>query len=160
MHLRKSYHVIKNLIGHYKFKSSVILSRSYQILELFYQYILDVPQEETTSEKKCFINAECIFGELLNYKVSDSQTNCLNHCQKIENCKWFTYNPTIGKCLTYSECIEFHPTSQCPDCVSGEPDCINCWMQNSRCYGTFIDKVKQKCIHICKFIMKFASKYV
>ncbi len=123
---------------------------SCQISQLLLLIIfLDVPRKETRgSEKKCFINSECIFGELLNHTLSDSQTNCLNHCQRTENCKWFTYDPTMGICLTYSECTEFHPTSQCPDCVSGEPDCIKCWIENSRCYGKFIDKVTKMFLYL------------
>jgi len=105
-------------------------------------YFLDSSNSEEWATRKCFSKAECIFGDLLNHTVAEGQTDCREQCSSSAGCKWFTFNPRKGWCLKYSSCTEFHPTSHCPDCVSGRVDCdVKCWIQNSKCHGTFVDKV-------------------
>jgi hypothetical protein len=105
-------------------------------------FVLETNNSEAWAKQKCFAKSECIFGDFMSHVESGSPTDCREQCHSTAGCKWFTFNPRTKQCFKYSSCTEFHPTSQCPDCVSGRYDCdFKCWISNSKCLGTFVDKV-------------------
>ncbi len=48
--------------------------------------------------------------------------SCLRKCQNWDDCKWYTYDPTLEDCLLFESCSTVSD-DDCQSCLSGEVNC-------------------------------------
>ena len=75
--------------------------------------------------KDCWVPGRCK-GYLVDLSMTSSKEDCLEHCQDLSSCKWFTYDSSHGSCATFSTCSSWD--TECENCISGEFDCKVFWI--------------------------------
>ena len=71
-------------------------------------------------EPVCFVPGECK-GSVDHVEGASSQETCLEVCQSLDSCRWFTYHAPSSACVLYHNCDEI--STDCNECVSGESRC-------------------------------------
>lgn len=121
-------------------------------LFFFSQYLI-----ADSSDQHCFVPGHCINSFLLHHTHEKDDVNCLQQCQKVENCEWFSYDPDFSVCLLFQNCSELS-LDNCAGCTSGENECksIFCWV-SGECQGEYQDydysKTQEQCLKLCKDTM-------
>jgi hypothetical protein len=46
-----------------------------------------------SAKTQCFVDGECRYSYLIQEAITLGENGCLNFCNMIEGCKWFTYHP-------------------------------------------------------------------
>ena len=68
-----------------------------------------------------FVSGECEGHRVSVVIESNSANKCLEHCQAIPECFWFTFLAEFEACYFFSDCNTIDET--CTTCVSGEKGC-------------------------------------
>jgi hypothetical protein len=69
----------------------------------------------------CFVKGECQ-GMVNNITAAGTASECLQLCNSIFGCHWFTFNPEVSKCILLKSCSTIDPS--CKECTSGERRCL------------------------------------
>ena len=80
-----------------------------------------------SGERDCVVGASCnlngfCHGHVLSYNVTSSLTACLESCQALPACAWYSYHTDNYFCLLTSDCVTFDES--CTNCISGERACF------------------------------------
>ena len=86
-------------------------------------------------------------GSVVGITTVESQVECLEFCQSIPTCEWFSYKPEDGACNAFSSCPSVN-TDNCGDCVSGENECDACFV-HGECFGFFLDLTEVRDVNDC-----------
>ncbi|TRY79456.1 hypothetical protein TCAL_09787 [Tigriopus californicus] len=103
---------------------------------------------------QCFVPGECLDSQILDARPTDTSRACLNLCQNLTGCEWFTWYTDSKVCTSLSGCLSLTEEKCGSNCISGEQECpeIQCGIQG-RCYGALegIRKVgsDKECGSIC-----------
>ena len=73
----------------------------------------------------CNLNERCKVGSLIEVFDAPDSIRCLSMCQDNEECKFYTFHKNFDNfnCDLFRKC---ESTQACDQCISGEPQCINC----------------------------------
>jgi hypothetical protein len=91
---------------------------NFSLISIFYVSLFIksfFPDEDTI----CFAKGECQNSIVITESVTLGENSCLNFCQKVDGCNWFTYNSKKNVCVAFSSCPEVVPEG-CPECLSGQ----------------------------------------
>ena len=83
-----------------------------------------IPNMGDCNDLQCFISGECTNSQDVDTLPSNDEFQCLESCQKIANCTWFSFFPDSSVCHLMSSCGNIEDTF-CPNCVSGQKECDN-----------------------------------
>merc|ERR1712241_1438681 len=117
-----------------------------------------------TSEKwECYVFGQCEEYSV-NFEEIDSAESCHKFCGKNDDCKWWTWEPSLTLCSLFANCTDpkhstGHPDAgPCSDCISGQQACPGRECHSpDKCQGHVVQgKISKKagnledCINICK----------
>ena len=71
------------------------------------------------SEIGCNVDGECVAANPVGFVVTSSSKKCLESCQDVPSCKFYTVYEDDEICILYSDCDQFDQGS-CTNCISGE----------------------------------------
>ncbi len=74
----------------------------------------------TPDDPVCFVEGECQ-GIVDSITAAATASECLQLCNSIFGCHWFTFNSGVSKCILLKSCSTIDPT--CKECTSGERRC-------------------------------------
>ena len=80
-----------------------------------------------SGERDCVIGASCNLlgtcqGHILSYNVTSSLTACLETCQGLPACAWYSSHTDNSICTLTSDCLNIDES--CQTCISGERACF------------------------------------
>ena len=70
----------------------------------------------------CFVAGECAGGLATGLANLDTIGECVDFCNTISSCHYFSYGPNDNVCLALEEC-PLVSTDNCPACISGDSSC-------------------------------------
>ncbi len=73
----------------------------------------------------CFVPGECIFSAYLREWPTPDPQECLELCQELDGCDFFTHYGNGDYCTGFADCIELSEQS-CVECYSGNSTCPGC----------------------------------
>jgi hypothetical protein len=82
---------------------------------------LSSQRECTPDEPVCFVEGECK-GIVEGVTSASTTEECLQLCNSVSGCRWFTFDSEVSKCILLKTC----PTidESCKECISGERRCL------------------------------------
>ena len=72
----------------------------------------------------CFVQGECVDSTVSGVYFDEKINDCVDSCQSVLECLFFSYLPDDGVCIIYEDCPKLSIDS-CPACVSGDSICPN-----------------------------------
>ena len=70
--------------------------------------------------RNCYEIGTYPLGTVIDISVQESPENCANHCIKLTDCRYFTFEPVKGMCEALSDVADDEiSTRYCQDCISG-----------------------------------------
>ena len=89
----------------------------------------------------CFIPGECQNSSFLQEAITLGENSCLHYCERMPECRWFTYHPENSLCVAMSDCVSLDESK---NAVSGQTQCPDldnqCWVKGI-CKGTLLLEV-------------------
>ena len=100
-----------------------------------------ISAEQLSNDTSCFIPGECQNSSFLQEAITLGENSCLHYCQRMPECRWFTYHPENSLCVAMSDCVSLDESK---NAVSGQTQCPDldnqCWVKGI-CKGTLLLEV-------------------
>ena len=99
----------------------------------------------------CWTQGACLESVLIDQIKSEDTLTCLEFCNGLENCAWFTQYRDKGLCTALSECAKL---TQVPHTESGQKNCgpnPQCNIQG-RCTGKLVQVSQTETFDSCGVI--------
>ena len=70
----------------------------------------------------CYVPGNCPEGTVKGISPTASAAECIEYCESVDDCKYFTYFIRDSVCFALEDCPAVS-AEDCPDCISGDSTC-------------------------------------
>ena len=72
----------------------------------------------------CFTPGICLGGAVLNVSNTIDENECLDRCERTQDCQWFNYEPVQNNiCVLTDECLAIDESCGTENCIHGQVEC-------------------------------------